>query len=71
MTGFVSNGNATPEVFEFIRPYVDFYKVDLKGFNDKRYRELGGVLQNICGSIERIYKMGFWLEIVNPARHPS
>jgi pyruvate formate lyase activating enzyme len=39
-TGFVSNGNATPEVLEYIRPWVDWYKVDLKSFDDRRYHEL-------------------------------
>jgi pyruvate formate lyase activating enzyme len=62
--GFVSNGNATPQVLEFIRPYVDLYKVDLKGFDDKKYRSLGGVLQNVLDSIKLIKQMDFWLEIV-------
>jgi len=62
--GFVSNGNATPEVLEFIRPYVDLYKVDLKTFNDKSYRKLGTTLQNVLDSIRLIKRMGFWLEIV-------
>ncbi len=61
---FVSNGNATPEVLEFIRPYVDFYKVDLKSFDDKQYRHLGTTLQNVQDSIRRIFDMGFWLEVV-------
>lgn len=62
--GFVSNGNATPEVLEFIRPHVDLYKIDLKGFNDRSYRELGGVLQNVLEGIKRVHAMGFWLEVV-------
>lgn len=62
--GFVSNGNATPEVLEYIRPYVDLYKVDLKSFNDKNYRSLGCTLKNVLDSIERIKAMGFWIEIV-------
>ena len=33
-TAYISNGNATPEVLEYLRPWVDLYKVDLKGFND-------------------------------------
>lgn len=61
---YVSNGNATPEVLEYIRPWVDLYKVDLKGFDDKHYRKLGGVLQVVLDSIRRIWAMGFWLEIV-------
>ncbi|MCC6698581.1 MAG: AmmeMemoRadiSam system radical SAM enzyme [Candidatus Hydrogenedentes bacterium] len=62
--GYVSNGNGTPEVLEFIRPYVDLYKVDLKSFQDKNYRSLGGVLKNVLATIERLKAMGFWVEIV-------
>ncbi|SRR5579871_1676479 len=65
VTSYVSNGNATREVLEFIRPYVDLYKVDLKGFNDKHYRStMGGTLRPVLESIERLKAMGFWLEIV-------
>ncbi|MBI4558826.1 MAG: AmmeMemoRadiSam system radical SAM enzyme [Candidatus Hydrogenedentes bacterium] len=62
--GFVSNGNATSEVLKFIRPYVDLYKVDLKTFNDKNYRKLGCVLQNVLDTVVRLKEMGFWVEIV-------
>lgn len=62
--GYVSNGNGTPEVLRFIRPWVDLYKVDLKGFDDKHYRELGGVLSNVLRTIEELVSMGFWVEIV-------
>jgi pyruvate formate lyase activating enzyme len=65
LTSYVSNGNATKEVLEFIRPWVDLYKVDLKGFNDKHYRQtMGGTLKPVLESIERLKNMGFWLEIV-------
>lgn len=64
MCGFVSNGNATPQVLEFIRPYVDLYKVDLKSFHPSHYRRLGGNLAHVLESIERIQRMGFWIEIV-------
>jgi pyruvate formate lyase activating enzyme len=63
-TGFVSNGNATPEVLEYIRPWVDLYKVDLKSFDARHYRELGGRIAPILDSIARIHAMGFWLEVV-------
>jgi len=62
--GFISNGNATPQVLEFIRPHVDLYKVDLKSFNDKSYRSLGGVLQNVLDTIKLLKQMDFWVEIV-------
>lgn len=62
--GFISNGNATPEVLEFIRPFVDLYKVDLKSFDDRNYRKLGGVLDNVLSTIRLLKKMDFWVEIV-------
>ena len=64
MTGFVSNGNGTPQVIEYLRPWVDLYKVDLKSFDDRHYRQLGGRLQPILDTIRRLYAMGFWLEVV-------
>lgn len=63
-TGFVSNGNATPQVLEYLRPWLDLYKVDLKSFDDRRYRELGGRIQPILETIKRVHEMGFWLEVV-------
>ncbi len=62
--GFVSNGNATPEVLEFLQPYVTLYKVDLKGFQEKSYRELGCKLSSVLDTIGRLHSMGFWVEIV-------
>ena len=62
--GFVSNGNATPEVLDYIRPWVDLYKIDLKSFDDRSYRKLGGVLKNILDTIRMVHERGFWLEIV-------
>ncbi|MDE3087767.1 MAG: AmmeMemoRadiSam system radical SAM enzyme [Chloroflexota bacterium] len=61
---YVSNGNATRETLEYIRPYVDGYKIDLKTMSDRNYRKLGGVLQNVLDSIKMVYAMGFWHEIV-------
>jgi pyruvate formate lyase activating enzyme len=63
-TGFVSNGNGTPEVLRYLRPWIDLFKVDLKGFDDRRYRELGGRLQPVLDTIVSLHEMGIWLEIV-------
>ncbi len=63
-TAYVSNGNGTPQVLDYIRPWIDFYKVDLKSMDDKHYRELGGVLQNVLDSIRGIYERGIWLEVL-------
>lgn len=61
---FVSNGNATPEVLDFLRPWIVAYKVDLKSFNDRNYRSLGGALDNITRTIRMIHERGIWLEVV-------
>lgn len=63
-TAYISNGNATPEVLEYLRPWVDLYKVDLKGFSDKQYRKLGGVLDNVLETIRRLVALGIWVEVV-------
>ncbi len=62
--GFVSNGNGTPEVLRYLRPWVDLYKVDLKSFRDPAYRQLGGKLENVLDTIRELWRMGFWVEIV-------
>jgi len=63
-TAYVSNGNATPEVLDYLRPWLDLYKVDLKGFNDKNYRKLGGKLQTVLDTIGLLIQKGFWVEVV-------
>ena len=63
-TGYVSNGNGTPQVLEYLRPWVDLYKVDLKSFDDRHYRQLGGRIQPILDTIRKLHEMGFWVEIV-------
>jgi pyruvate formate lyase activating enzyme len=61
---YISNGNATPQVLDFIRPHVEAYKVDLKTFSDKNYRQLGGVLDNVIDTIKNLKARNFWVEIV-------
>jgi len=63
-TAFISNGNATPEVLDYIRRWTDCYKIDLKAMDDKRYRELGGVLAHVLDAIRMVHERGFWLEVV-------
>jgi pyruvate formate lyase activating enzyme len=62
--GYVSNGNATPEVLEYLRPHADLYKVDLKSFKDASYRKLGGTLDRVLDTIRLLHSMEFWVEIV-------
>ncbi|HLB64276.1 MAG TPA: AmmeMemoRadiSam system radical SAM enzyme [Anaerolineales bacterium] len=61
---FVSNGNATPEALEYLRPYLSAYKVDLKTMQDAQYRRLGGVLTNVLDTVRRAHDLGLWVEVV-------
>jgi pyruvate formate lyase activating enzyme len=63
-TGFVSNGNGTPQVLDYLTPWIDLYKVDLKSFDDKQYRKLGGRLEPILDTIRSLHTRGLWVEIV-------
>ena len=42
-TVYVTNGFATPEALDTIGPYLDAWRVDIKGFSDKFYQEIAGV----------------------------
>ncbi|MBU2574529.1 MAG: AmmeMemoRadiSam system radical SAM enzyme [Elusimicrobia bacterium] len=62
---YVSNGYASAEVLDYIRPHVDLYKADLKTFDDEKYRKTaGGKLGKVLKALEMIHAKGFWLEIV-------
>ncbi|HEX8141657.1 MAG TPA: AmmeMemoRadiSam system radical SAM enzyme [Pyrinomonadaceae bacterium] len=63
-TAFISNGNATPQVLDYIRPWTDCYKIDLKSMSDRNYRQLGGVVDNILETVRMVHERGFWEEIV-------
>ncbi len=64
LTGMVSNGHATPEAIEFLRPRMDMYKVDLKTFRDREYRKLGGALEHVLDGIRLAAAGGLWVEVV-------
>ncbi len=63
-TTFVSNGNATAEVLDYIRPWTDGYKIDFKAMRDRAYRSLGGVLQHVLDAMRMVHERGFWMEVV-------
>jgi pyruvate formate lyase activating enzyme len=64
ITSFVSNGNGTPEVIEYLKPWLDLFKIDLKSFRDEQYRKMGGVLRNVLDTIQAAVEKKFWVEIV-------
>jgi pyruvate formate lyase activating enzyme len=64
VTAYISNGNGTEEVLDFIRPHLSLTKIDLKSFQDRTYRSLGGTLQAVLRTIESVHRRGLWLEVV-------
>jgi pyruvate formate lyase activating enzyme len=61
---YISNGNGTERVLDYIEPHVGLYKVDLKSFRDRTYRSLGGTLEAVVRTIESVWRRGIWLEVV-------
>jgi pyruvate formate lyase activating enzyme len=53
-TVYVTNGYITPEALDTIGPYLDAWRVDIKGFNDTFYRKLA--------------KIGHWRGILDVAK---
>jgi pyruvate formate lyase activating enzyme len=64
MTGYVSNGHGTPEVLDYLQPWLDLFKIDLKSFDAGKYRRLGGSLDAVLDTIRQAWRRGFWVEIV-------
>ena len=64
LCSYVSNGNATEEALEYLRPFVSLFKVDLKSFRDRPYRDLGGTLDRVLWTIRALHEKGFWVEVV-------
>ncbi len=61
---FVSNGHATPEVLEYLSPYLTAYKIDLKSMQASQYRQCGGKLDSVLESIQMAHAAGLWVEVV-------
>ncbi|MBU6400797.1 MAG: AmmeMemoRadiSam system radical SAM enzyme [Verrucomicrobia bacterium] len=64
LCAFVSNGNATPQALDFVRPWLAAYKIDLKSFKDQRYRALGGTLEHVTEAIRLVHQRKLWLEVL-------
>ena len=52
----VTNGCAELSVLEKLSPYIDAMNIDLKGFTDRWYRDLGGDLPQVLAFIEEAVK---------------
>lgn len=55
LTNYVTNGYITPEALDLIGPYLDAYRVDLKGFSNRAYRRIAHIpaFHGILTTIER------------------
>ncbi len=42
-TAYVTNGYATPEHLDLVAPYLDAWRVDLKGFSRATYKKIAGI----------------------------
>src|ERR1044072_5464825 len=63
-SAFISNGNATARVLDYLRPLTDCYKIDLKSMSDRAYRQQGGAVATILATVRMVHERGFWEEIV-------
>ena len=63
-TIYVTNGSLTEEHLQYIHPYVDAMNIDLKSWREKFYRKIcQGDLEAVKKTIEKAWKMGFWIEL--------
>jgi len=65
-TNYVTNGFITQETFQMIAPFLDVYRVDVKGFSDQTYLKIGQIqgFKGILEVIQMAKKFGKHVEIV-------
>ena len=66
-TVYVTNGYMTPEALDIIGPYLDAWRVDVKGFNDEFYRKLAKIThwEGILETAERAkHKWNMHVEVI-------
>jgi len=66
-TAVISAGYINPEPLKELLPYIDAYKIDFKGFNDKFYQKMTviGKVAPVLEAMKIIKQSGVWLEVVN------
>lgn len=60
----VSNGHGTDAALDYLQPWLDWYKVDLKSFDERTYRQLGGKLDAVLRTIQGLWHRHIWVEVV-------
>ena len=64
MTSYVSNGNGTEEVVDYLLPHLSAYKVDLKAMREEPYRRVGGRLSAVLDTLRLLSARKVWIEVV-------
>lgn len=67
LTNYVTNGYITPEALDLLGPYLDVYRVDLKGFSNYTYKRIANItaFEGILKIIKMAkYKWGMHIEII-------
>lgn len=65
-TNYVTNGSISEQAFDLITPYLDVYRVDIKGFSDSTYSQIGHI-ENLDGILHIAHKAkqcGMHVEVV-------
>lgn len=65
-TNYVTNGFITDEAFDMIAPFLDIYRVDLKGFSIRTYSRISNIkwFQGILKMIKKAKEHGIHVEVV-------
>lgn len=65
-TNYVTNGFITEEAFDMLAPFLDVYRVDIKGFSDETYQKIGHMdeFKGILEITKKAKEFGMHLEVV-------
>jgi pyruvate formate lyase activating enzyme len=65
-TNYVTNGYLSEEALDMIAPYLDVYRVDIKGFSDRTYARIGHIRKftGILETAQKAKKHGMHVEVV-------
>lgn len=65
-TNYVTNGFISEKAFDMIKPFLDVYRVDIKGFSDRTYRKIGHIekFKGILEITKKAKEYGMHVEVV-------
>ncbi len=65
-TNYVTNGSITGEALDLMAPFLDVYRVDIKGFSDSTYARIGHITRfsGILDMTKKAKEQGMHVEVV-------